>query len=171
MKKNLLKALIPPVIFYILYINLNFFVLNSEARESYLNKKLNKSDRDLEELKSEINTLKKDPQQQLYYELMKRLRELKKHGEIQKESKLQKLNIYRLFQDNQLSLYSEKLVKNKSINEELNKLTQFTLSGNYLRLIDMLRACAGSQYIPVNFSLKAEENAPTKYTISIWKQE
>ncbi|WDE97107.1 hypothetical protein PQO03_03940 [Lentisphaera profundi] len=171
MKKHLLKALIAPVFFYILYVNLKAFVFNYEARQSYLNKKINKSNKELEDLKTALSTLKKDKKLKLYQELNKNLSELKKYDEVQKDEKRKEINIYQLFQEYQLSLYSEKLVKNKSLNKDLKKLTQFTLSGDYHKLIKMLRACAGSQFIPVNFSLKAEENASTKYTISIWKQE
>lgn len=171
MKTTILKVIIPPFLFFILYLNLNFFVFSFDARQSYLNKRLNKAVKDKEELKKEIQTLSKDKLIKQHEELNRSLKDLETMMANSENLPRTKVNIYKEFEDNNLKLISEQLIKSGATKKnEFKQVTNFTLTGDYQDVIRTLKAISESELIPVNFSLLASEKDKTKYTISVWNK-
>ena len=171
MKSLLLKSIIPPFVFFILYINLNFFVFTFDARQDYLTKRVKKAEKEVETLNNELKTLGKNPKLKTYNELSEifdRLEAIKNSNDPQTDKDV---NIYQAFESNQLTLHSEQVEQTKGASkQELRNLTKFTISGEYQDVIEMLRTFSGSQLIPVRFTLMASNQGKTSYTISIWKK-
>lgn len=172
MKANLLKSIIPPFVFFVLYLNLDFFVFTFEARQAYLTKRLNKAEKEIEGLKNELKPLARNSELKRHSELEQTLETLEAIKNSSHTNADKSVNIYEEFEENQLTLHSEQSVKaqNKSKKEMMN-LTKFTLSGEYQDVIEMLRAFPGSKLIPVGFTLMGANQGNTRYTISIWKKQ
>ena len=171
MKSVIIKLVVPPLLFLILYINLNFFIFSFGAREGYLNKRLNKIDKDTEELKQELEDLRKDKRIKQHDEISKRLKDLEKVLTDSESFFGAPVNIYKEFENNNLTLLSEKLVKSGvHQNSTLKKVTDFTVTGDYGNVIRILKTISESELIPVSFTLQASGKSKTKYTISVWNK-
>lgn len=171
MKAVLLKSIIPPLLFFIIYMNLNFFVFSFKARQNYLNKRLIKTEKAIEELERELKPLSKDKRNKRHAELSKTLKEIEKLKSDKTEQTRTQVNIYSKFTDNRLTLLSEQTVKSPPDSiKEIQSLTNFTISGDYQDIIQMLKDISASSLIPVGFSLEASADEKSRYTISIWNK-
>lgn len=171
MKAIILKSLLPPLFFFILYVNLNYFVFSFDARHGYLNKRLNKTNKDIEELEAELKPLVKDKQNKMHEELRISLKKLEAIKDSSENLLRRPVNIYKEFGTNNLTLLSEQSIKNAvSSQDPFTQLTNFTVTGDYQDVIKILKNIADSELIPVSFSLLASSKDKTKYTISIWNK-
>ncbi|MCM8536060.1 MAG: hypothetical protein NE334_09005 [Lentisphaeraceae bacterium] len=171
MKAIILKSILPPLFFFILYINLNFFVFSFDARNSYLNKRLNKTNKDIAELESETKPLVNDKQNKTHEELTNSLKALEVIIDNGENLLLETVNIYKTFGANNLTLLSEQSVKSgANVQEQFAQVTNFTVTGDYQDVIKTLKDIANSELIPVHFTLIASSKHETKYTISIWNR-
>ena len=171
MKITILKCLIAPIIFFISYINLDQFVFKFDAKQGYLNKRIVKTNKSIEELEREATTLAKDKQQKKFVQLSKELQELKKLDQVEGDKHKVNINIYKVFEENELILFSENLRPSKASDKALQKVINFTLMGSYQNIIKMLKDTAESTYIPISFSLHTQADSVTKYTIAMWNKE
>ncbi len=168
MKAILIKSLLPPLFFFILYLNLNFFVFSFAAKEGYLNKRLKKADKNKSELEREIKPLLKDKRLKTYEDLSNKLKKLQQiQTDIQNQS-FDSVNIYEEFNKNKLVLLSEQSISAE--NKEFKNLTNFTVTGDYNGVIETLKAISKSELIPVRFLLNGSLQEKTKYTISVWNK-
>ena len=171
MRAILLKSILPPLFLFIFYMNLNFFVFSFDAREGYLNKRLNKADKDISELENDLKPLLKDKRLKAHQDLSKNLKELEEIKNNIENQSFDSVNIYEEFSKNNLVLLSEQSVKKGNTqNKDFENLTNFTVSGDYRDVIETLRAISKSELIPVSFSLTASIKDKTRYTISVWNK-
>lgn len=171
MKATILKSLLPPLFFFVLYLNINYFVFSFDARHGYLNKRLNKTNNGIEELQRDIKQLVKDKQNTIYDELSNTLKELDAIKNNSVNLLRNPVNIYKKLKMNKLTLLSEQSVKSAgSPQKEFTQLTNFIVTGNYQNVIKTLRAIEDSELIPVSFSLFASSKNKTRYSISIWNK-
>lgn len=171
MKSIILKTILPPFFLIILYMNLNFFVFSFEARRGYLNKRLKSSEKDVTETERQIKSLKNDKRMITHSELSQKLKEAQEVSQSTTNDTFSKVDIYREFEKHNLILLSEESEK-LGIDQkgEIDNLTKYMLSGDYIDVIKALQALSKSELIPVSFSLTASGNGNTRYSISVWNK-
>ena len=171
MKTLILKLLLPPLFFFIAYINLNLFLFNFEARNKYLDKKIKIYSSDVEDLQKEIRSLTNDQKNKQHAELTQSLKQLSKIKNSTSAQTAKKINIYQEFDHNNLTLFSEKSETPTGPNKnDMKNVTRFSMTGNYQDVIKLLKTIGESELIPVGFTLTAPFREKTRYTLSVWNK-
>ena len=171
MKATFLKSILPPLFMFILYVNLDQFIFNFEAKANYLQKRLKKLNGEISDKEKELKSIMSDTKNKTYEELshlLQDFQEVKNHSE---NNFFEVFNIYEVFKNHELVLLSEQSTKGKaSRNSELVNITNFTLTGSFSNIIKTLQRIAESELVPVHFTLVASLSEETKYSISVWNQ-
>ncbi len=170
MKNFIIKALIPPILFFIIYFNLNFFVFSFAARNNFLVKSLEDVNSEISSLQNELKLITKDPKLKLHSELLTKIKSLGEHKESEVDSsKLKKINLYQAFKDHNLLLITEQPAKSKNTKEE-KAISHYVLQGDFQDVIRLINSFNASIYIPVAINISTAPGEKTLYTVSIWNK-
>ena len=159
MKNTFLNIVCPPLFMFIVYYNIDFFMYNFDSREKYLNKQLEKAKKNYATLSnnSRNSTASAAKLEALQKEFKQRFKTRESYPD-------ERENVYDLIEKCQLTLVSEKTIKQKKLG---NSVAVLSVGGHYAKIIEFIKLAGENGHIPISLEMKLSTSGQSHYNISL----